>query len=75
MKELDILLQRWLEARYEGATDAQRTRFEALTELPDPELAGYLLGGLRPIDPAVAAAVDEVLTAGSRIMSAVSHAD
>ena len=63
MKELDMLLQRWLSARYDGATDAQRARFEALLELPDPELVGYLLGGVRPADPEVAAAIDEILTA------------
>ena len=63
MKELDILLQRWLEARYDGATPAQRARFEALLELPDPELVGYLLAGIAPVDPEVAAGIGEVLAA------------
>jgi antitoxin CptB len=61
MKELDILLQRWLTARYDGATEVQRARFEALLELPDPDLAAYLLGGLRPADPEVATAIGDIL--------------
>ncbi len=61
MKELDILLQRWLSTRYDQATEVQRAGFEALLELPDPDLAAYLLGGLRPTDAVISAAVGEIL--------------
>lgn len=43
MKELDVLLQRWLDRCHETASSDDRASFEAFLELPDPELAGYLL--------------------------------
>jgi antitoxin CptB len=45
MKELDVLLQRWLDRRYDAASSDERASFEAFLELPDPELARYLLRG------------------------------
>jgi antitoxin CptB len=45
MKELDVLLQRWLDRRYDSASNDERASFEALLGLSDPELAGYLLRG------------------------------
>jgi len=48
MKELDLLLQRWLQQYYPGASTAERAAFAEFLELPDPELAGYLLGGVQP---------------------------
>jgi succinate dehydrogenase flavin-adding protein (antitoxin of CptAB toxin-antitoxin module) len=44
MQELDLLLNRWLDLQYPQAAPALRAQFEALLELPDPQLAGYLLG-------------------------------
>jgi antitoxin CptB len=70
MKELDLLLERWLRTQYEQATPAQRSGFEALLELPDPDLLHYLLGGELPADPQLAAAVKAVLTP-RRIMSSL----
>ena len=43
MRELDELLLRYLEQRYEHAPAADKDIFRALLELPDPELTGYLL--------------------------------
>jgi succinate dehydrogenase flavin-adding protein (antitoxin of CptAB toxin-antitoxin module) len=68
MKELDLLLVGWLERQFEGATEAQRGQFEALLALPDPEIAGYLLGRQRPQQAALAALVESILT-GASIMS------
>jgi antitoxin CptB len=68
MKELDLLLHRWLRTRYEAATSAQQAGFEALLELPDPQLLQFLLGGEVPADPGIAAAVNDVL-ASAHIMS------
>jgi antitoxin CptB len=45
MKELDILLQRWLRRDFPRASDSERRLFAQLLELPDPQLAAYLLGG------------------------------
>jgi antitoxin CptB len=51
MKELDILLARWLQQQFPNAGDELQTAFAQLLELPDPELAGYLLAGVPPADP------------------------
>lgn len=48
MKELDLVLMQYLQQRWPHADPAERAAFEALLELPDPELAGYLLGHAVP---------------------------
>jgi antitoxin CptB len=50
MKELDILLERFARGSLPRAGDAERRAFERLLGLPDPLLAGYLLGEDRPGD-------------------------
>jgi antitoxin CptB len=60
MKELDLILQGWLECRYAGATAGERALFARFLELPDPQIAGYLLGGQLPPDPALAALVAQL---------------
>ena len=44
MKELDLLLREYLDQHWSAATSADRDAFARLLELPDPELASYLLG-------------------------------
>jgi succinate dehydrogenase flavin-adding protein (antitoxin of CptAB toxin-antitoxin module) len=68
MKELDLLLERWLRTQYAGATALQQAGFEALLELPDPQLRQYLLGAELPADAGMAQAVQGVL-ASAHIMS------
>jgi antitoxin CptB len=48
-KELDLLLLGWLARHFDSATVEQRARFAALLELPDPELARYLLKANHPL--------------------------
>jgi antitoxin CptB len=60
MKELDVLLERFLDARYPAAGDADRDSFRQLLELPDPDLAAYLLTGEPPTDPALARVVAQI---------------
>ena len=43
MRELDELLLAYLDKRYDSAVDADKQAFQALLDLSDPELAGYLL--------------------------------
>jgi len=50
MKELDILLERFARQALPQAGAAERRAFERLLGLPDPLLAGYLLGDNRPGD-------------------------
>lgn len=51
MKELDLLLEGYLSADFQAASSRDREVFARFLELPDPELAAYLLGGVAPIDP------------------------
>ena len=62
MKELDQLLTRYLDARYAEAEDDEKADFRAILTLPDPELAGYFLGRQVPEDPAIARAVERILS-------------
>ncbi len=54
MKELDILLERFARQALPQAAAAERQAFERLLKLPDPLLAGYLLGQERPGDAELA---------------------
>ena len=47
MRELDVLLERYLAERWPSAPPARRAAFRALLELPDPELAALCLGPAR----------------------------
>ncbi len=48
MRELDELLVTYLEQRYEQAPVTDKRAFQALLQLPDPDLAGYLLNNQTP---------------------------
>jgi antitoxin CptB len=60
MRELDLILQGWLNGRYAQASARERRAFAQFLELPDPQMAGYLLGGDTPPDPVLAALVAEL---------------
>ena len=48
MKELDVLLTRYMDERYCGAPTAEQQAFKLLLETQDPVLYGYCLGSDRP---------------------------
>ena len=48
MRELDVLLTRYLERTYPDTSPGERAVFGQLLELPDPELFGYLVGRTVP---------------------------
>jgi antitoxin CptB len=50
MKELDLLLREYLDQHWVAADSGDRDAFTRLLELPDPELASYLLGHAAPTD-------------------------
>ncbi len=50
MKELDLLLVRYLEQEYPAASPADRTAFARILDLQDPEIFGYLVGRDSPTD-------------------------
>ena len=43
MRELDILLERYLKNCYAESNDTEKSAFQQLLTLSDPDLAGYLL--------------------------------
>ena len=60
MKELDVLLERFARTHLASTPLAERQAFEELLALPDPVLAGYLLGEVVPPQPAVAQLVAHI---------------
>jgi succinate dehydrogenase flavin-adding protein (antitoxin of CptAB toxin-antitoxin module) len=61
MKELDLLLQDWLSSSYPLASQAEKALFEAFLELPDPEIARYLLGHEPSADPTYSTLVAQLV--------------
>lgn len=61
MKELDLLLLRYLKRRHARASNDERRAFVEFLELPDPDLARYLIAGDVPSDPRQAALCRAVL--------------
>jgi antitoxin CptB len=50
MRELDVLLLRYLEDDYPRASPADRAAFAQILELQDPEIFGYLVGRQAPAE-------------------------
>lgn len=44
MKELDVLLERFLKERYDGLNPEQQQAFMRLMQMEDPDLMGVLMG-------------------------------
>ncbi|MDC1288062.1 succinate dehydrogenase assembly factor 2 [Gammaproteobacteria bacterium] len=51
MKELDVVLTRYLEQGYLSASEAEQAQFRALLEMSDPDLYNLLLGRDATSDP------------------------
>jgi len=51
MRELDVLLQRYLDHRYPVAPATEQQAFARLLELQDPQLFAYVMDRDRPADP------------------------
>ena len=54
------MLVRWLDGPGQGASSPEMACFDRLLDLPDPELAGYLLRGEPSADPDLAALVASI---------------
>jgi antitoxin CptB len=61
MKELDLLLTRYLDERYGAAAAAEQQAFQHLLESQDPTIYAYCVGSERP--PEQFAALIERITA------------
>ncbi|MCZ6559278.1 MAG: succinate dehydrogenase assembly factor 2 [Gammaproteobacteria bacterium] len=62
MKELDILLERFLKSRFEATDGKQKEVFADFLDLQDPQLADYLLKGVVPADADFKTLVKQILT-------------
>ena len=62
MRELDLLLSRWLDRHWEAAGADSRAAFLRILEEPDPQLADWLLHGCRPSDQPTAALLNEIVS-------------
>ncbi len=61
MKELDVLLERWFDTRFETADAPRREAFRQLLDEPDPQIAEWLIGGARPDEAELAALIDDIV--------------
>ncbi len=66
MKELDLLLVRYLRECWPAATAAQRQLFEDFLELPDPQILAYLVAGETTSDPALQALIADLQAGRTR---------
>ena len=64
MRELDVVLHRYLETRYTIAPLAEQQAFERLLDEQDPQLLAYLMGKERPQDPIQANVIARLADAG-----------
>lgn len=60
MRELDAVLQGFVAGEAGSLSEVELARFEAILDLPDPTLHGYLMGRSVPDDPAIAALIDRI---------------
>ena len=50
MRELDVMLTRYVDRVWATASPTERSAFAQLVELQDPELFGYLVGRASPAE-------------------------
>ena len=50
MRELDTVLEAFLDESFETLSEDDKLRFAAILDLPDPELHSYILGRTEPAD-------------------------
>lgn len=63
MLELDLLLQDFLDHRYDALPSHEQRAFETLLSYPDQLLLEYAMGRLLPADPVLADVVRRLRTA------------
>jgi len=61
MRELDVLLESYLNRRYENTPPEEQSAFETLLELSDPQLYGYLLGKQLPPEKPLQKVVNQII--------------
>jgi antitoxin CptB len=66
MRELDELLRRYLDERYDSASSEHQEAFQALLDAPDPLIHAYCLGLEAPPTPILASLIRLITAAGAR---------
>ncbi len=67
MLELDLILSRYLEARFDAMTEVQREAFQSLLEYPDNDIWDWFNARTRCNDPEVEPVVDDIIGFAARI--------
>jgi antitoxin CptB len=65
MRELDVLLRRYVDERYAGASREHQEAFRALLDAPDPLIHAYCLGLEAPPTPILAALIGRITEAAA----------
>jgi antitoxin CptB len=65
MRELDLLLQSFLERAYDELDEREQAGFERLLAYPDALLFEYLMGCAAPSDPLIARVVEKIRDAAT----------
>lgn len=60
MLELDFVLERYLNDRYDAATDHEKALFKSLLTAQDPELQAWILNGVDHPDAAYRLLIDRI---------------
>ncbi|OGT20232.1 MAG: hypothetical protein A2V90_03650 [Gammaproteobacteria bacterium RBG_16_57_12] len=60
MLELDLMLEAFLEQRYEQLSERERSAFEELLTYPDQLLQDYFYGRAAPIDAGIADVIQKI---------------
>ena len=60
MKELDLLLMRYVEEQYVAASPAAQQAFRELLEVPDPVIYAWCMGQARPPTAVLASVIERI---------------
>ena len=58
--ELDLMLERFLDRKYDNIAYSEKMAFGRLLDLEDPELLNYLMGREHPVEQDLAAIVTKI---------------
>jgi antitoxin CptB len=64
MRELDVMLTRYLDRVWASASSTERDAFVQLVELQDPDLFGYLVGRTIPAEETQRALIARIRSLG-----------
>jgi antitoxin CptB len=65
MRELDVLLRRYVDERYGCASSEHQEAFRALLDAPDPLIHAYCLGLEAPPTPILASLIQRITASGA----------